>query len=36
MVIALSFMDEVERYGDHIDVAELPKVLGVSVIPITA
>lgn len=36
MVVALNFMDEVEKHGDHIDVAGLSKVLGVPVIPITA
>ena len=36
MVIALNFMDEVEKHGDHIDVAGLSKALGVPVIPITA
>ena len=33
MVIALNFMDEVEKHGDHIDVAGLSKALGV---PVTA
>ncbi len=36
MVIALNFMDEVERHGDRIDVEGLSKALGVPVIPITA
>jgi ferrous iron transport protein B len=36
MVVALNFMDEVERHGDHIDVARLSRALGVPVIPITA
>ena len=36
MVIALNFMDEVEKHGDHIDVEKLSKELGVPVIPITA
>ena len=36
MVIALNFMDEVERHGDKIDVDQLSKTLGVPVIPITA
>ena len=36
MVIALNFMDEVEKHGDHIDVAGLSKALGVPFIPITA
>ena len=36
MVIALNFMDEVEKLGDHIDVEALSRALGVPVIPITA
>ena len=36
MVIALNFMDEVEKHGDRIDVARLSQALGVPVIPITA
>ena len=36
MVIALNFMDEVEKHGDRIDVEKLSKELGVPVIPITA
>ena len=36
MVVALNFMDEVERHGDRIDAAGLSKALGVPVIPITA
>ena len=36
MVIALNFMDEVERHGDKIDVDLLSRSLGVPVIPITA
>ena len=36
MVIALNFMDEVEKHGDRIDVARLSETLGVPVIPITA
>ncbi len=36
MVVALNFMDEVERHGDRIDVAGLSRALGVPVIPITA
>ncbi len=36
MVIALNFMDEVERHGDQLDVEGLSKTLGVPVIPITA
>ena len=36
MVIALNFMDEVEKRGDKIDVERLSKALGVPVIPITA
>ncbi|RKI71830.1 ferrous iron transport protein B [bacterium 1xD42-67] len=35
-VLALNFMDEVEKRGDRIDVARLSKELGVPVIPITA
>ncbi len=36
MVVALNFMDEVEKHGDKLDVAALSKALGVPVIPITA
>ncbi|WP_130871100.1 ferrous iron transport protein B [Intestinimonas massiliensis (ex Afouda et al. 2020)] len=36
MVIALNFMDEVEKHGDKIDVEGLSRSLGVPVIPITA
>ena len=36
MVIALNFMDEVERRGDKIDVEKLSQALGVPVVPITA
>ena len=36
MVIALNFMDEVEKHGDKIDVDALSRALGVPVIPITA
>ena len=36
MVLALNFMDEVEKRGDKIDVARLSKELGVPVVPITA
>ncbi len=36
MVIALNFMDEVERHGDRLDVERLSRALGVPVIPITA
>ncbi len=35
-VLALNFMDEVEKRGDKIDVARLAKELGVPVVPITA
>jgi len=35
-VLALNFMDEVEKRGDTIDVARLSKELGVPVVPITA
>ncbi len=35
-VLALNFMDEVEKRGDNIDVDRLSKELGVPVIPITA
>ena len=35
-VLALNFMDEVEKRGDKIDVDRLSKELGVPVIPITA
>jgi len=36
MVVALNFMDEVERHGDKLDVEELSRRLGVPVVPITA
>jgi len=36
MVIALNFMDEVEKHGDHLDVDRIARALGVPVIPITA
>ena len=36
MVVALNFMDEVQKRGDQIDVEGLSKALGVPVIPITA
>lgn len=36
MVVALNFMDEVEKHGDRIDVDALSRTLGVPVIPITA
>ncbi|HIW93489.1 MAG TPA: ferrous iron transport protein B [Candidatus Flavonifractor merdipullorum] len=36
MVIALNFMDEVEKHGDKIDIQALSRALGVPVIPITA
>lgn len=36
MVIALNFMDEVEKHGDKINVERLSEALGVPVIPITA
>lgn len=36
MVVALNFMDEVEKHGDKIDVERLSEALGVPVIPITA
>ncbi len=36
MVVALNFMDEVEKHGDKIDVDRLSKELGVPVVPITA
>lgn len=36
MVLALNFMDEVEKAGDHIDVERLSQHLGVPVIPISA
>ena len=35
-VVALNFMDEVEKRGDKIDVPRLAKELGVPIIPITA
>ena len=36
MVVALNFMDEVEKSGDRIDVERLSRHLGVPVIPISA
>jgi len=36
MVIALNFMDEVEKRGDRLDVERISRALGVPVIPITA
>ena len=36
MVMALNFMDEVEKNGDHIDIERLSQKLGIPVIPITA
>ena len=36
MVMALNFMDEVEKNGDHIDVERLSRSLGIPVVPITA
>ncbi len=36
MVIALNFMDEVEKRGDRLDVERISRSLGVPVIPITA
>ena len=36
MVVALNFMDEVEKRGDRIDIQALSQALGVPVIPITA
>ena len=36
MVLALNFMDEVEKAGDHIDVERLSQHLGVPLIPISA
>ena len=36
MVMALNFMDEVEKNGDHIDVERLSQKLGIPVVPITA
>ena len=36
MVVALNFMDEVNKRGDKIDVARLSKELGIPVVPITA
>lgn len=35
-VLALNFMDEVEKRGDRIDVGRLSKELGIPVVPITA
>ena len=35
-VLALNFMDEVEKRGDRIDVPRLSKELGIPVVPITA
>ncbi len=36
MVIALNFMDEVTKRGDHLDVERLSRALNVPVVPITA
>ena len=36
MVMALNFMDEVEKNGDRIDVERLSQTLGIPVVPITA
>ena len=36
MVIALNFMDEVEKRGDKLDLVRISRALGVPVIPITA
>ena len=36
MVLALNFMDEVEKKGDHIDVKRLSQHLGIPVVPISA
>ena len=36
MVVALNFMDEVEKRGDVLDVARISQALGVPVVPITA
>ncbi|MCI8870162.1 MAG: ferrous iron transport protein B [Lawsonibacter sp.] len=36
MVLALNFMDEVEKRGDRIDVRRLSRELGIPVVPITA
>ncbi len=36
MVVALNFMDEVEKHGDKIDLKRLSQSLGVPVVPITA
>lgn len=36
MVLALNFMDEVEKAGDHIDIERLSAHLGIPVVPISA
>ena len=36
MVMALNFMDEVEKNGDRIDIDKLSELLGIPVVPITA
>ncbi len=36
MVVALNFMDEVEKRGDKIDLKRLSQALGIPVVPITA
>ena len=36
MVLAMNMMDEVERYGDHIDVGFMTESLGIPVVPISA
>lgn len=36
MVLALNFMDEIEKQGDHIDIEKLSRQLGIPVVPVTA
>ncbi len=36
IVLALNFMDEVEKHGDHIDIDKLSKTLGIPVVPVVA
>lgn len=36
MVVALNFMDEVEKHGDKIDAERLSRLLGIPVVPISA
>ena len=36
MVVALNFMDEVEKRGDQIDIAQMSRELGIPVVPIIA